>query len=52
MEFATHAIGADAREAMLHDDYDAFVLARVDEICTVVESVTGKAITRDHRAQE
>nr|WP_240894798.1 DUF262 domain-containing protein [Kineococcus siccus] len=43
----SHKINEAARQAMFVDDYAAFVEARTAAIVDVIETVTGKSVTRD-----
>ncbi|MBB3674359.1 hypothetical protein [Modestobacter versicolor] len=43
----THVIDNKSRDAMLADDYDAFIAARTRALVAVIEKVTGKSVIRD-----
>jgi hypothetical protein len=43
----SHKIDSAARQAMFADDYEAFVVARMNAIVDVIEAVTGKTVSRD-----
>jgi hypothetical protein len=43
----SHVIQADARAAMVADDYESFISARANDIAAEIVRVTGKVVTDD-----
>jgi hypothetical protein len=43
----SHVIGSEARDAMLRDDYEAFVAARTRDLGDEIRRVTGQAVADD-----